>query len=137
MIYLHYQQQGQVEITLYYLHLNLEMKMLRVLFIGRCKLRWKKRFHTFFFLHLQHWAFENPDYVIIRSQRYKKVNAWCGRLFDWTVDPYFIQENFNKHVYLHILSIIVLPFLSTLNRKLSNNLFWQQSVCPAIFRSVY
>lgn len=80
----------------------------------------------------RHWAFDNPGYVIKRrSQRYKKVNVWCGIFFDRIVGPYFVEENLNQHVYLHILETFVLPFLNTLEPELRNNLFWQQDGCPA------
>lgn len=44
------------------------------------------------------WAVENPDYKIsCKSQRYKKVNVWCGVLCDKIIGPYFLEENLNQH----------------------------------------
>lgn len=80
----------------------------------------------------RHWAFDNPNYVIHkRSQRYKKVNVWCGIFYDRIVGPYFIEHNLNEHVYLEILNTFVLPFLNALEPEVRRNLFWQQDGCPA------
>lgn len=80
----------------------------------------------------RYWAFENPNYVIHkRSQRYKKVNVWCGIFYDRIVGPYFIEENLNQHVYLDLLENFVLPFLNTLQPEVRRNIFWQQDGCPA------
>lgn len=106
-----------------------------------------QRFHRFIFFtdestfhtnghvssqNSRHWAYENPNYVINKgSQRYKKVNVWCGIFYDRIIGPYFIEGNLNQHVYLDILEQFVLPFLNTLEPEVRNNMFWQQDGCPA------
>jgi len=80
----------------------------------------------------RHWAFDNPNYVIQkRSQRYKKVNVWCGIFYDRIIGPYFIDENLNQHVYLHLLETYLLEFLDNLPLEMRRNIFWQQDGCPA------
>jgi hypothetical protein len=80
----------------------------------------------------RYWAFQNPNYVIQkRSQRYKRVNVWCGMFYDRIVGPYFIEENLNQHVYVRLLERYLLPFLDNLPLEMRRNIFWQQDGCPA------
>lgn len=85
-------------------------------------------FHRWIYIKQQRECnFRKRKYVINMSQLHEKVNEI---LFDPTVAPYFI-ENLNQYMYWYILETYDLQFLNTLERKLWNNLFWQQDAYRA------
>lgn len=46
-------------------------------------------------------------------------------------DPYYMQENLNQHVYVHILEIVLLLFRNTWEPHPHIKLFWSQDCCSA------
>lgn len=80
----------------------------------------------------RYWAEVNPNFKIVtNSQKYKKVNVWCGIWSDRIVGPYFFDSNLNQESYLEMLETVVLPFLDDINLEKRGKLFFQQDGCPA------
>lgn len=80
----------------------------------------------------RYWAKENPHFTLVtNSQRYKKVNVWCGIMYDKIVGPYFFGTNLNQTSYLDLLENFLLPVLDEVNLQQRCKLYFQQDGCPA------
>lgn len=77
------------------------------------------------------WAQNNPNFRIrTRSQRFKKVNVWCGMLYNRIIGPYFLNT-LNQNTYLEILENFVMTELEEESLEFRGKLFFQQDGCPA------
>lgn len=77
----------------------------------------------------RYWSTQNPNFNInARNQRYRKVNVWCGMLYNRIVGPYFFNENLNQHNYLEMLQNFLLP---SLEQEELGHIYFQQDGCPA------
>lgn len=80
----------------------------------------------------RYWAQENPNFrITTNSQKFKKVNVWCGIMHHRIIGPYFMDGNLNQNTYLEILNNFVLGELDNENLEFRRKIIFQQDGCPA------